>query len=126
MENEEFEREMNYKSPSQVMGDAVAKEFADGQEEEEEEVEITKYLTVLDSEVSRVFQYKVESSDFGPHLLEYYDKDDFEDFLTNNGHNLANCQWMVHDQPHIWARHNVEQVEASRLYNYKLNTIANG
>ena len=34
-ENEEFEREMNYQSPSQVTGDAVAKEFSDGQEEEE-------------------------------------------------------------------------------------------
>ena len=59
-------------------------------------IKTAKYLTVLDSEVSRVFQYKVESSDFGPHLLEYYDKDDFEDFLTNKGHNLTNCEWMVH------------------------------
>ena len=42
-ENEEFERELNYQSPSQVTGDAVAREFADGQEEEE-----IKYVTVLD------------------------------------------------------------------------------
>ena len=28
-ENEEFEREMNYKSPSHVEGDLVAREFAD-------------------------------------------------------------------------------------------------
>ena len=33
-ENEEFEREMNYKSPSQVEGDLVAREFADGQNED--------------------------------------------------------------------------------------------
>ena len=33
-ENEEFEREMNYQSPSQVIGDSVAREFADGQDED--------------------------------------------------------------------------------------------
>ena len=55
-----------------------------------------KYITVLDAEIGRVFQYKVESSDFGPHLLEYYDSDDYEKFITDKGHNLSNCQWMTH------------------------------
>ena len=56
-----------------------------------------KYITVLDFEVSRVFQYKIESSDFGPHLLEYYDDSEYERYLTDKGHNLTNCKWMVHD-----------------------------
>ena len=33
-ENEEFERELNYPSPSQVNGEATAREFADGQDKE--------------------------------------------------------------------------------------------
>ena len=53
-ENEEFERELNYQSPSQVTGDAVAREFADGQKEKE-----TKYVTVLDFENGRAFQYEI-------------------------------------------------------------------
>ena len=77
-----------------------------------------KYITVLDSEVSRVFQYKIEEID--------ETACDYERFLNDSGHNLANCQWMVHDQPHVWARHNVEQIEANRFYNYNVNTIANG
>ena len=60
-----------------------------------------KYITVLDFEIGRVFQYKVESSDFGPHLLEYYDNSDYEEYLTNKGHNLTNCEWMVHDNKEI-------------------------
>ena len=56
-----------------------------------------KYITVLDFEVGRVFQYKIESNDFGPHLLEYYDSDDYERFITDKGHNLSNCEWMIHD-----------------------------
>jgi len=55
-----------------------------------------KYITVLDFEAGRVFQYKVKSSDFGPHLLEYYDDSDYEEYLTNKGHNLSNCEWMIH------------------------------
>ena len=83
-------------------------------------IKTAKYITVLDSEVTRVFQYKIGEEGWNP------DNESCEEFLTNGGHNLTNCQWMVHDQPHIWARHNVEQIEANRFYNYKLNTIANG
>ena len=64
-------------------------------------VETAKYITVLDFEVGRVFQYKVESNDFGPHLLEYYDSDDYERFITNKGHNLSNCEWMIHEEPRV-------------------------
>ena len=46
-----------------------------------------KYITVLDFEVGRVFQYEVKDSDFS----------DYEKFLTDFNHNLSNCEWMVHD-----------------------------
>ena len=93
-ENEEFEREMNYKPPSQVEGDLVAREFADGQEEK---VETAKYITVLDFEVGRVFRYTISKWTGGPVIDWNPDYESCEDFLTNKGHNLTNCEWMVHD-----------------------------
>ena len=77
-------------------------------------IEVAKYITVLDFEVGRVFQYKVGSHG------------NYERFITDEGHNLSNCEWMVHEKGHIWARHNVEQIEANRFYNYKLNTNEDG
>ena len=62
-----------------------------------------KYITVLDYEVGRVFQYE---------NLEYFkdgwngnDKDDSENiewYLREiKGHNLKNCEWMVPDNNNI-------------------------
>ena len=45
-----------------------------------------KYITVLDFEAGRVFQYEA----IQPYLKDY------EEYLTNKGHNLQNCEWMVH------------------------------
>ena len=95
-ENEEFEREMNYQSPSQVAGDAVAREFADGQEEE------TKYVTILDWDNGRVFQYEIHE--------EHIDSDDYELILSDYGHNLTNCQWMIHDEPGIITENHSEYI----------------
>ena len=47
-----------------------------------------KYITVLDFEVGKVFQYKSEMCDF-------------EEFIANKGHRLNNCQWMVHEDKRI-------------------------
>ena len=47
-----------------------------------------KYITVLDFEVDRVFQYGVPA---------FNDHNKYEEYLTNKGHNLTNCEWMVHD-----------------------------
>ena len=93
-ENEEFEREMNYKSPSQVMGDAAAREFADGQEDEDGSAEAAKYMTVLDFVDSRVYQYE---------LWYVPDNTDntYERFIIDKGHSLNNCEWMVHDNNEI-------------------------
>ena len=48
-----------------------------------------KYITVLDFEIGRVFQYKVKD--------KFINNGDYEEYLTNKGHNLNNCEWMVHD-----------------------------
>ena len=91
-----------------------------------------KYITVLDFEIGRVFQYKIKEHtdhielECGGTINKADERDCWEEFITDAGHRLNNCEWMVHDQPHIWARHNVEQIEANRFYNYNVNTIANG
>ena len=58
-----------------------------------------KYITVLDFEVSRIFQYKL------PKDIEYNNSAKFlanggpcyEDFIIDKGHRLNNVEWMVHD-----------------------------
>ena len=55
-----------------------------------------KYITVLDFEINRVFQYKLDFDE----LSNYNNKiiyEDYEEFITNKGHRLNNCEWMVHD-----------------------------
>ena len=54
----------------------------------------SKYITVLDFEVGIVFQYKISDQ-----RLTAWDPEEesCEDYLTSKGHNLTNCQWMVHD-----------------------------
>ena len=49
-----------------------------------------KYITVLDFEVGRVFQYKL------PKRRPFEDIG-YENYITNKGHNLSNCEWMAHD-----------------------------
>ena len=50
-----------------------------------------KYITVLDFEVERIFQYKVEER-FDPSDENYY-----EMIKIEKGHRLNNFEWMVHD-----------------------------
>ena len=63
-------------------------------ERQQELIEKMKYVTVLDFEVGKVFQYDIE-------VLDKSDEDIYERFLTNEGHNLSNCQWMIHEDPQI-------------------------
>ena len=58
-------------------------------EENKKKVEWAKHITVLDFEDGRVFQYKIEKWDV--------DNESCEEFLTRMGHNLTNCEWMVHE-----------------------------
>ena len=55
-----------------------------------------KYITVLDFEVARVFRYTISKWTGGPVIDWNPDYESCEDFLTNKGHNLTNCEWMVH------------------------------
>ena len=53
-----------------------------------------KYITILDFEAGRVFQYKLETE-------MTYDGYEYEDFITDKGHKLNNIEWMVHEKPQI-------------------------
>ena len=59
-----------------------------------------KYITVLDFEINRVFQYDLDYNE-----LEKYTNDiqfeDYEEFLGDKGHNLTNCEWMSHEDKRI-------------------------
>ena len=57
-----------------------------------------KYITVLDFEVGRVFQYEnLEHFKDGWNGDEKLDNENIEWYLTTvEGHNLTNCEWMVH------------------------------
>ena len=63
-----------------------------------------EYITVLDFERGIVFQYRV------PEFISDLDNDYCEEYITEKGHNLSNCEWMVHDDSKIWADHSVGQV----------------
>ena len=51
-----------------------------------------KYITILDFEAERVFQYEVPA---------FNDHNKYEEYLTNKGHNLSNCEWMTHEEPRV-------------------------
>ena len=52
--------------------------------------EVMKYVTVLDFETGRVYMYTIGKSEWNP------DEQSIEEFLSHVGHNLNNCEWMVH------------------------------
>ena len=52
-----------------------------------------KYITVLDFEDGKVYQYEISAwgnGDWNP------DSESIEQYLTSKGHNLNNCEWMCH------------------------------
>tara|TARA_R110001583_G_scaffold90204_1_gene232018 strand:+ start:266 stop:466 length:201 start_codon:yes stop_codon:yes gene_type:complete len=62
-----------------------------------------KYITVLDYEAGRVFQYDV--SKFGDDYV-FIDpttpqNEEIEDLIVDQGHRLSNCDWMISDDPQI-------------------------
>ena len=57
-----------------------------------------KCITVLDFEVGRVYQYKTMGEGWNP------DSESVEDFLESVGHNLSNCEWMVHKDKLVISR----------------------
>tara|TARA_Y100000022_G_scaffold10311_1_gene8228 strand:+ start:1050 stop:1316 length:267 start_codon:yes stop_codon:yes gene_type:complete len=68
-----------------------------------------KYITVLDSEKSKVFQYE---------LIEWFkNTEDAEQFLDDKGHNMTNCQWMETNGEIITFNHSDDVFD----YGYKRN-----
>ena len=62
-----------------------------------------KYLTVLDYEAGRVFQYDL--SKFGDDYM-FVDpttpqNEELEDLIVDQGHRLSNCDWMISDDPQV-------------------------
>ena len=56
-------------------------------------IDQAKYITVLDFEIGRVFQYKIKDWDI--------ENESCEDFITRKGHRLNNCEWMVHEDNEV-------------------------
>ena len=69
----------------------------------EEEVKLTKkknmYLTVLNFEDGRIYQYQFQ------HMSKVdkanVDSEQWEEFITDEGHNLSSCEWMVHEKGQV-------------------------
>ena len=57
-----------------------------------------KYITVLDFEIGKVFQYEVMGKGWNP------DNESIEDFLSSVGHRLKDCEWMVHNDKLVISR----------------------
>ena len=78
-----------------MMSDSVKKYYEDLPENElkaieiarEKELEVRKYLWVLDFEMGRVFLYNIRREDL--------ETEDYEDLLVLKGHKPTNCEWMV-------------------------------
>ena len=62
-----------------------------------------KYITVLDFEEGRVFQYEnLEHFEDGWNGNDKDDSENIEWYLREiKGHNLKNCEWMVHNNNEI-------------------------
>ena len=62
-----------------------------------------KYITVLDFEVGKVFQYDIDK--FGDDYM-FVDEntpqsEELEDVIIDQGHNLKSCEWMIHEDNEI-------------------------
>jgi len=62
-----------------------------------------KYITVLDFEDGKVYQYEVPT--VINELITQHGAasggEDYEYYLSGLSHNLSNCEWMVHDSPGV-------------------------
>ena len=73
----------------------------------------SKYITVLDFEIGRVFQYKISDQ----RLVAWNpEEESCEEYLTNKGHNLGNCEWMVHDIAQVITKSDYRKVVFNELF----------
>ena len=52
------------------------------------------HITILDFEIGSVFQYKIKN--------RYMQSEECEKFIEDKGHNITNCEWMVHKDGTIY------------------------
>ena len=72
------------------------------------------YITVLDFEIGRVFQYNIG---FQVNKLGWNpDGESCEEYLTNKGHNLGNCEWMVHETAQVITKSDYRKVVFNDLF----------
>ena len=75
-----------------------------------------KYITVLDSEKGKVFQYQI---------IEWFkNSEDAEQFLDDKGHNMTNCQYMETTDEVITFNHSDDVFDYGykrNLYRYDMN-----
>jgi len=62
-----------------------------------------KYITVLDYEAGRVFQYDVSKFDDDYIFIDPTtpQNEEIEDLIVDQGHRLSNCDWMISDDPQL-------------------------
>jgi len=71
------------------------------------------YITILDFEIGDVFQYEV--ADRKMQCEEY------ENFILDKGHNIKNCEWMVHEDGDIKFDYPKEVVEDLRGIDFNID-----
>ena len=69
-------------------------------ERQKELIEKMKYITVLDFETGRVWQYDIHGI-VDENEQEITQSEQMEDYIIDAGHNLSNCEWMVHENHEI-------------------------
>ena len=75
---------------------------------------MAKYIWVLDFEDGKVYRYKISANYFETYPHDWNpDHEACEEFLTESGHNLTNCEWMVTSE---------DKPINNNLINYKTNT----
>jgi len=57
-------------------------------------METVKYITVLDYMDGEVYQYEIAAGSLAGKWCP--DHESCEQFLIGKGHNLNNCEWMIH------------------------------
>ena len=65
---------------------------------------MNKYITVIDFEVGKVFQYEhLQHLQYGWNDDEANEQEVIEWYLTEvKGHNLSTCEWMEHEDNTIY------------------------
>ena len=53
-----------------------------------------KYITVLDFEDGKVYQYEISACDDCNYWNPDYES--IEEYLTGKGHSINSCEWMCH------------------------------